>query len=105
MSDGEVCEDGSEMMEGEMAKKYWMGALEMEDDGDGSEYDVDEVSVGNEVEMYKHDDEALSVDKGKASGVCEELELEAVLGEYDTEAKILFSLTQLDTLKEEKRFY
>ena len=32
----------------------------------------------------------MSVDDGKACGISQELELEAVLGEYDEEAKILF---------------
>ena len=82
VSDGEVCEDSSEMMEDEMAEKGWMKTLGIEDDDDGSEYDVEEIFVGDEVEMNEHD-EALSVDEGKASGICEELGLETVLGEYD----------------------
>ena len=104
VSDGEVCEDGSEMKDDEMAEKDWIKAVGIEDDDDGSEYDVGEILVGDEVEMNEHEDETSTVDEGKAIGICQELELETMLEEYDGEVKILFSLTKLDILKEKKRF-
>ena len=97
-------EVGFEMKDDDLAEKAWMEALGMEEEDEGSEYDHDGRSETYNVKGSEDDEDgSMMMDDGSGLKMTQELELEAVLGEYDDEAKILFSSTQLDILKEKEK--
>jgi hypothetical protein len=103
-SDAYCSEVGLETNDDESAEKAWMEALGMEEEDDGSVFDEDEKSVRDDVgDSDDDEDESMTMDDEKDLKVSQELELEAVLGEYDDDAKLLFSSTQLDILKEKEK--
>ena len=87
------------MIDDEQAKKDWMVALGMEDDDNDSEFEIGKEFKVDEEATNNDDEEALSFDEGKRSAIAEELELKAVLGDCKEKVAILFSSTQLESLK------